>query len=151
MILQLMFSLAHLWSEMSLRDHALELLSTMLRRLDTLLVSDGSDMVFGQKRDVFTRIFSGCNMDQLTQMTTCLLKAPPMAVESKLGLFFIGRILECADDAEVRCVIHTRILLGYSSEFPAGIQKAFSNVQYQKLPISASVCHFTQKEMTQRR
>ncbi|XP_022648847.1 uncharacterized protein LOC111245156 isoform X1 [Varroa destructor] len=96
-----MYTLAHLWSEVSLRDHVLELVSIMLRRLDTLLVSDGSDMVFAQKQQVFARIFHGCTMEQLVSLTTCLLKAPAMAVESKLGLFFIGRILECAEDSEL--------------------------------------------------
>lgn len=97
-----MYTLAHLWSEVSLRDHVLELVSIMLRRLDTLLVSDGSDMVFAQKQQVFARIFHGCTMEQLVSLTTCLLKAPAMAVESKLGLFFIGRILECAEDSELK-------------------------------------------------
>lgn len=101
-IFQVMHSLAHLWSEPLTRDHSLELTSFMLRRLDTLLVCDGSDMVFGQKRDVFTRIFAGCNMEQLTELASSLLKSPGMAIESKLGLFFMGRMLDCVDNADVR-------------------------------------------------
>lgn len=85
------------------RAHALEILEEILRNLVKLLYEDRNDMVFGLKNLVFQRIISTCNMEEIIRLTRCLLvNNCDMAIESKLGLCFIGCLLETAANLDFR-------------------------------------------------
>ncbi|XP_003748089.1 uncharacterized protein LOC100901706 [Galendromus occidentalis] len=99
----LMHSLSIMSREKRYRDHALEILEEILRNLEKLLYEDRNDMVFGLKNLVFQRIISKCSMDEIIKLTRCLLvNNCDQAIESKLGLCFIGCLLETADSLDFR-------------------------------------------------
>lgn len=85
------------------RDHVLGILEEIFRNLDELLYEDRNDMVFGNKNVVFQRIISKCSMDEIIRLTRCLLNNNcDKAIESKLGLCFIGCLLETAANSDFR-------------------------------------------------
>ena len=98
-----MHSLSIMSREKRYREHALEILEEILRNLEKLLYEDRNDMVFGLQNHVFERIISKCAMDEIIRLTRCfLVNNCDMAIESKLGLRFIGCLLETAGDLDFR-------------------------------------------------
>lgn len=97
-----MFALEFLLNEKTLQQHVIEVVARMFEDLDLMVELDRKDKVFAKKVHVFKDAIALCDMPNLINLASHLLKTTWAGIGSKMGLELIGRLVERADTLDFK-------------------------------------------------